>query len=377
LAVGRAMEVAAEAGITHRDIKPENIMMSSKGTIKVADFGLARLHAEAGKSSASLTQAGLTMGTPRYMSPEQIQGKPADSRSDLYSLGVSMYHLLSGSPPFDAEDPLALAVMHLHETPAPLDQSRGADDLPEWLISVVSRLISKLPDDRFQSPRELLQALGDESNPEGNSTGLGAASATARLQRVTQQAKKARRKRIASTIGLVMVPVICFLATLGWATRTKLRTIDEVLNPEEVVRLDTVRQQWLEAIRRNDTDGWKAVSAYFPPEQNAENQDYANKARLQLVSQLFRQQEYSECRRELLQMLRDPEVRDVYRACALAWQQQVAKMDNEPDRVTELRQQLQNEINQISQDNPKNVDLLGHIFRSQQLLEAQMLLDET
>ena len=120
--VAAALEVASEAGITHRDIKPENIMRSTRGIIKVADFGLARLGADVATSQASLTQAGLTLGTPRYMSPEQVQGKSVDARSDLYSLGVSMYHLLAGRPPFEADDPLALALMHLHETPMPLDR---------------------------------------------------------------------------------------------------------------------------------------------------------------------------------------------------------------------------------------------------------------
>ncbi len=168
--VTSALEVACEAGITHRDIKPENIMRSSRGVIKVADFGLARLGADAGASRADLTQAGLTLGTPRYMSPEQVQGQTVDVRSDLYSLGVSMYHLLSGRPPFEADDPLALAFMHLHETPQPLDRARnlkdadGEPDLPEWLIEVVNRLMNKLPQDRFQSPTELLDAIRNEAS---------------------------------------------------------------------------------------------------------------------------------------------------------------------------------------------------------------------
>src|SRR6056297_2581023 len=158
LAVGQALEVAGEQGITHRDIKPENIMQSSRGQIKVADFGLARLGPEPGKSHAELTQAGLTLGTPRYMSPEQIQGRGVDARSDLYSLGVSMYHLLTGRPPFEAEDPLALAVMHLHETPPPIDKTRGCEDLPAWLVAIIMRLISKVPEERFQSAAEMLDA---------------------------------------------------------------------------------------------------------------------------------------------------------------------------------------------------------------------------
>ena len=163
--VASALEVAAEAGITHRDIKPENVMRNVRGIIKVADFGLARIGTDVDATQSNLTQVGLTLGTPRYMSPEQVQGKTVDTRSDLYSLGITAYHLLAGRPPFEAEDSLALALMHLHETPVPLDRNRarynsdGEPDLPEWLIAVVSRLMSKLPQDRFQSPSELLDAM--------------------------------------------------------------------------------------------------------------------------------------------------------------------------------------------------------------------------
>ncbi|EMI20186.1 serine/threonine protein kinase with PASTA sensor(s), partial [Rhodopirellula maiorica SM1] len=97
--VASAIEVASEASITHRDIKPENIMRSDRGIVKVADFGLARLGLDVDATRGDLTQAGLTLGTPRYMSPEQVQGHTVDVRSDLYSLGVTMYHLIAGRPP--------------------------------------------------------------------------------------------------------------------------------------------------------------------------------------------------------------------------------------------------------------------------------------
>ena len=128
--VASALEVASEAGITHRDIKPENIIRSSRGMMKVADFGLARLGADVAATQSNLTQAGLTLGTPRYMSPEQVPG-PGRGRaiSDLYSLGVSMYHLLAGRPPFEADDPLALAVLHsAREHRCPLTEFGRAND---------------------------------------------------------------------------------------------------------------------------------------------------------------------------------------------------------------------------------------------------------
>ena len=95
-----ALQRASEAGIVHRDIKPENILLTRKGEVKVADFGLSRC-LDADRPALNLTQSGVTMGTPLYMSPEQVEGKPLDARTDIYSLGVTSYYMLAGHPPFD------------------------------------------------------------------------------------------------------------------------------------------------------------------------------------------------------------------------------------------------------------------------------------
>ena len=109
--VASALVKAAENRVTHRDIKPENILLATNGEVKVADFGLARVVAEGQKNH--LTQVGITMGTPLYMSPEQVEGKAVDPRSDLYSFGVTCYEMLAGRPPFEGETPLNVAVQHL------------------------------------------------------------------------------------------------------------------------------------------------------------------------------------------------------------------------------------------------------------------------
>jgi serine/threonine protein kinase len=138
----------------HRDIKPENIMLSSRGEVKVADFGLARI---ADDDSLNLTRVGITMGTPLYMSPEQVEGRRVDHRSDLYSLGVTAYHMLAGRPPFDGNTALNVAVQHLQTEPTPLATHRS--DLPEEFCAIVHKLLAKQPDDRFQSASELLGEL--------------------------------------------------------------------------------------------------------------------------------------------------------------------------------------------------------------------------
>lgn len=154
LQVASALAKAGQQGIVHRDIKPENILITPGGEVKVADFGLARLPREDG---IELTQVGVTMGTPLYMSPEQVEGRPLDPRSDLYSFGVTCYHMLAGKPPFMGETALAVAVQHVKQRPQPLAEHRA--DLPESLCRIIHRLLHKLPEERYQTAREVLSDL--------------------------------------------------------------------------------------------------------------------------------------------------------------------------------------------------------------------------
>ncbi len=147
---------AHELDIVHRDIKPENILLSNSGEVKVADFGLARVQ---NTDTKTLTQVGVAMGTPLYMSPEQVEGRPVDARSDIYSLGVSSYHLLAGVPPHTGETALAIAVQHLHNMPEPLENVRS--DLPSALARIVHKMLAKKPESRPDSPSQLLVELRD------------------------------------------------------------------------------------------------------------------------------------------------------------------------------------------------------------------------
>ncbi len=368
--VAAALEVASEAGITHRDIKPENIMRSARGIFKVADFGLARLGADAAASQANLTQAGLTLGTPRYMSPEQVQGKSVDVRSDLYSLGVTMYHLLAGRPPFEADDPLALALMHLHETPMPLDRVRdrrdqtGEPDLPEWLIAVVTRLMNKLPQDRFQSPSELLDAVRNEAATSNlGGFGVGTAAATIRLQRATDQARRQNAGKYLKLAAAVLIPVACTLAA-GWYSfeKTPGKTVSKLLNPETVVAADSVQAQYLNAVDRNDESGWRAVSQYFPPDDNATNAGYHAKATLQLASLLVSQGQLQAADRELETLLRDPNVDPVYQAIALARRCSVLETLGDSTEVAEARRELQSVYAELKTSNPGARQLVDRVL---------------
>jgi len=151
--VAKALEHASQQGIVHRDIKPQNLMVTADGTVKVCDFGIARAVA-----LPSLTQSGF-VGSPYYISPEQAMGEHVDVRSDIYSLGIVMYQILSGKLPFDAKSPWSIISQHIASKPPSL--RLGNTDLPEAVEHLVNKAMAKRPEDRFQTPAELIQTVKD------------------------------------------------------------------------------------------------------------------------------------------------------------------------------------------------------------------------
>ena len=154
--VAAALQRASELGIIHRDIKPENILVTRKGEVKVADFGLSRIFA-GDQQPLNLTQSGVALGTPLYMSPEQVEGKPVDPRTDIYSFGVTAYHLLAGRPPFRGQTPYEVAFQHVQGEPEPLASIRP--DLPAELCAVIHKMMAKKPEDRYQTGRDIISDL--------------------------------------------------------------------------------------------------------------------------------------------------------------------------------------------------------------------------
>jgi serine/threonine-protein kinase len=164
LQVCGALEEAHRAGIIHRDLKPENIFLTNQGGTndfpKVLDFGLAKVsEKQMGRGSMMLTQQGMVFGTPEFMSPEQTQGDTLDRRSDIYSLGLILYELLTGKLPFDATKPIEIMRAHVHEAPLPLNGRVAGRQFSAQLAAAVNKALAKKRDDRYATALEFGDAL--------------------------------------------------------------------------------------------------------------------------------------------------------------------------------------------------------------------------
>ncbi len=189
LSVGSALKYAHARGMVHRDVKPANVMITGDGHVILTDFGIAKI-----MSATNLTASGAMVGTPAYMSPEQGMGQAGDERSDIYALGVMLYQLAIGQPPYDADTPMAVILKHIHD-PVPMPRVLKPD-LPEAVERVIVRALAKNPDDRYsdvgQMTADLKHAMGiasditptDTMRP-GSAIRLDSATVAGRIAAVT------------------------------------------------------------------------------------------------------------------------------------------------------------------------------------------------
>ncbi len=254
--VASALQVASDNGIVHRDIKPENILLTNKGEAKVADFGLAQLTLQGER--ISLTQTGLTLGTPLYMSPEQVNGQPLDSRSDIYSFGIMAWHMFAGRPPFSGETAMAVAVKHLNDKPPSLSEFRP--DLPVSLRDLIKRMMNKKKEDRPAGfavvVNELKQIIRQISGKE---------EATVAIKPQTKGTllfDRPIRRQLGWLIGASLL-VLASSSGIGWAMRTPNLLLVESTGLPTFKDMQTPDAQLYWAMtHRDDERAWVALKKF-------------------------------------------------------------------------------------------------------------------
>jgi serine/threonine-protein kinase len=269
--VAAALETAAESGIVHRDIKPENILLGQNGVAKVTDFGLAHIKISTERSQLALTEAGMTLGTPLYMSPEQAQGHKLDHRSDIYSLGITCWHALVGKPPFMGGTALSVALQHVNTAPPPLLKQRH--DIPPALASIIERMIEKKPENRFQTFHCILEELqANGLTPDKPMLASRARRSQRSTRQMLQRALKQRRTFFGGIVSLCLFAVIFSLlgwlsghAARTWRERTWEASMKEIA--ERIPKKPTIEEQWIYACFLNTPDAWQALLDHFPDEE--------------------------------------------------------------------------------------------------------------
>lgn len=383
LQVLAALTKSAASGIVHRDIKPENIMLTQDGDVKVADFGLARILLA---DDPQLTRAGTTLGTPMYMSPEQIQEGKVDVRSDLYSLGVTLYHMLCGRPPFTGETPLALAMQHVQATVPDMRQYRP--DLPSSMIELLSRLLAKNPNDRFESPGEVLSFLRahrgddlssdwpDQITPFPGVTVSGEAGpmqATLLLQsKLRERDGKSRRNLLA------IVAAIAFLLTaygvgavIAYSSPFNLSDTSDAFY-SDISKKHSAEEQYRAALLNTDSSSqltkWQAVGHFFP-KNDPLNRHFVGLASLQLSRAYVDRGDVENARNVLKDTIEDSAMEPIIRALAhlqVAAIEQLAGQAQERDSAIERALRIRDSEAPNSGDLPRldeNVQLMDQAIQ--------------
>src|SRR3989339_690829 len=219
--VALALSVAHRKNIVHRDIKPENIMINTNGEVKLMDFGLARVLDVA----SNLSRTGDILGTPYYLSPEQAQGHKVDGRADIYSLGVTLYYMLSGKKPFEGDTTLTIILKHINEKPPVISQTNP--ETPECVSNVINKMLEKDPARRYQSTDELIDDINlchnEIASGDSNAPPDGRASKTITAQAAPASTPKTKPHKIVTwkMIGLAAGLAFVIVALLSALSKGK------------------------------------------------------------------------------------------------------------------------------------------------------------
>ena len=345
--VASALTCAGDAGIVHRDIKPENLLLTPVGEVKVADFGLARVFE--GGHQPRLTEDGMTMGSPLYMSPEQIEGKTLDKRSDIYSLGVTCFQILAGRPPFEANTSMNVALQHLRDLPPPLQTIRS--DLPKKLCQIVDRMLAKDPQDRFSDGQAVLQAL-DQFSP--GSTNRGFPLPIAPTRHAASEGLIENRHAATQQLSAVMAREQAFRplgkTPLFWASIGGALLLGVTLGlPErdpfllagaddlqtEIRNMGGVEAQYELARRLGTEEGWESVSLYFPADRQ-----YRSRAEKELAELYLQQDRRNEALEVFGQFVSQNPTDSEFHAYGLAGQYVIMVLDGEQESAFQIFERL-------------------------------------
>jgi beta-lactam-binding protein with PASTA domain/tRNA A-37 threonylcarbamoyl transferase component Bud32 len=276
LQIAEALRAAHQSGVVHRDIKPHNVLVTAAGDVKVGDFGIARA-----ATTSTMTRTGSILGTAHYISPEQAMGEPVGPQSDLYSLGVVLYEMLTGALPYDAETPIGIAVKHVNGYLVPPNQLNP--DVPEGINAITVRLLEKNLADRYADAGELIEDL------ERVLGGLDPANAPTRVMDRLAPARKAqthempaapleangakRRRRHWGPILFVLL-LLALLAGLAYAfdpsrTAPEVVTVPDLVGARSVEEARAIAGAELEVAEGNRVEGREAVGTVVAQDPDA------------------------------------------------------------------------------------------------------------